>query len=250
MLYVTSLVFLCGCAESGEPRQDAEVVPVARWTPEKELKGDVANEVSLSSQVPIRSWKFIVLHHSATQSGSLESIDEIHRQRKDSSGRNWKGIGYHFIIGNGHGMEDGELRATFRWNDQLSGAHAGIRSYNDYGIGICLIGNFEKSGPTSAQMKTATQLVAHLKDEFGILPEQVVKHGDLKATACPGRLFPIEKIAQSSDAGLQPGSDVTRSRFSSEKSAHMEGIKNVVSAQRFRPRSQQDSAGASSAGRE
>lgn len=247
MFYLTSLIFLCGCAKSAEPHQDSQVVPAARWTPELKFKDIIANETCISPEVSINSWKFIVLHHSATESGSLESIDEIHRQRRDSSGRTWKGIGYHFVIGNGNGMKDGELRATFRWDDQLSGAHAGIRSYNDCGIGICLIGNFEKSGPTSAQMKTAIQLVAHLKDEFGILPEQVVKHGDLKATACPGRLFPIKKIAQSSDSGSQSERDITKRRFSSKKSTHTEGVRNVVSTQRFRPRSRQESAGSNDA---
>ena len=72
-----------------------------------------------------RSWNSIVLHHSATAGGSVESIDAVHRRQKDAAGRPWLGIGYHFVIGNGHSMDDGQIRPTFRWHQQLAGAHAG-----------------------------------------------------------------------------------------------------------------------------
>ena len=35
-----------------------------------------------------------------------------------------KGLGYHFVIGNGRGISDGELYVGYRWLDQLAGAHA------------------------------------------------------------------------------------------------------------------------------
>src|SRR6185369_5851266 len=85
-----------------------------------------------------RAWRFVVLHHTATETGDVETIDENHRARTDSSGRPWLGIGYHFVIGNGQGMADGLVEPTFRWNDQLHGAHAGDQIHNEYGIGICL----------------------------------------------------------------------------------------------------------------
>jgi N-acetylmuramoyl-L-alanine amidase len=141
-----------------------------------------------------RKWNSIVLHHTAANRGSVESIHETHIQRKDSKGNPWLGIGYHFVIGNGNGMEDGEVQPTFRWREQLHGAHAGKRSYNQLGIGITLIGNFEKSPPTEAQLNSVKQLVAQLKNEYSIPDDQVFGHSEVKATACPGKLFPLEEV--------------------------------------------------------
>lgn len=186
----------------------------------------------IEANTEFRPWKYIVIHHTATLSGSVESIHEKHLQRRDASGRHWRGIGYHYLIGNGNGMEDGEIQATFRWRDQLSGAHAGQQQFNEYGIGICLVGNFEQTGPTSAQQRAVRQLVSELKSRFGMTEEQILKHGDLKATACPGRLFPFEKIASVHPAGLQVTDGKERSRFTSVNSADMEGIKNVAAIQR------------------
>lgn len=143
-----------------------------------------------------RSWKFVVLHHSATEAGSVESIDAEHRQRTDSAGMPWRGIGYHFVVGNGHGLGDGVVAPTFRWTEQSAGAHAGQADYNEHGIGICLIGNFEQAHPTARQLESLQKLVGYLKGEYAIPSDRVLKHGDLKATACPGRNFPAASVAR------------------------------------------------------
>jgi len=75
----------------------------------------VSLPTGLEPEVASRHWKYIVFHHTATSSGDLASIDEEHRQRKDSQGKPWLGIGYHFLIGNGDGMADGLIEPTFRW---------------------------------------------------------------------------------------------------------------------------------------
>jgi hypothetical protein len=137
-----------------------------------------------------------VLHHTATEKGSVEDIHESHLQRKDAGGNHWLGIGYHFVIGNGKGMGDGVIEPTFRWREQLQGAHAGVADYNDLGIGIVLIGNFNEHPPTAAQLAAVKQLVATLKAAYGINSEDVVGHGDVKATECPGRYFPLGEIGQ------------------------------------------------------
>ena len=152
----------------------------------------------------MRSWKYLVVHHSATNGGSVESIDRNHKQRRDANGIPWRGIGYHFVIGNGQGMPDGKVQPTFRWDGQLSGAHAGRREFNELGIGICLIGNFEQSPPTEAQLQSARRLIQELMDEFGMDREQILRHGDLKVTACPGKLFSMETIAAPAGSGLIP----------------------------------------------
>jgi hypothetical protein len=143
---------------------------------------------------PSRTWTSIVLHHSATRGGDVASIDAVHRRQKDRQGRPWLGIGYHFVVGNGHPMGDGEVQATFRWRQQLSGAHAGQRDYNDHGIGICLIGNFDEADPTKKQLAAVGQLVRQLAERHAIGRERVIRHQDVHPTACPGRRFPWEQL--------------------------------------------------------
>ncbi len=145
--------------------------------------------------VASRDWRHIVIHHTATSRGSVESIHEAHLQRKDKSGNPWMGIGYHFVIGNGNGMPDGEIEPTFRWREQLHGAHAGSGIYNQHGIGIALIGNFDEAPPTPAQLAAVKRLVSTMKTEYGISSENVVGHSDIKATACPGRFFPMADVS-------------------------------------------------------
>ncbi len=140
--------------------------------------------------VPNRDWTSIVIHHTATDQGSVESIHEAHLARE------WLGIGYHFVIGNGNGMPDGEIAPTFRWREQLHGAHAGAEEFNQHGIGIALVGNFEKQPPTPAQLASIKRLVAVLKSEYHIDGEHVIGHREVKATACPGKLFPIEQVRE------------------------------------------------------
>lgn len=153
-------------------------------------------------QAKAREWTSIVIHHTATSRGSVESIHASHLRRKDAAGNPWLGIGYHFVIGNGNGMGDGEIEPTFRWRKQLHGAHAGDRQHNQHGIGIALVGNFEKQPPSKAQLLAIKRLVSTLKREYAIPAKNVVGHNSFRATACPGRYFPLTEVAQSESGTL------------------------------------------------
>ena len=158
-----------------------------------------------------RAWKYIVMHHSATSDGDVRTIDIDHLQRTDHAGEPWLGIGYHFVIGNGQAMGDGTVEATFRWRDQLQGAHAGSRLYNDQGVGICLIGDFDRSPPTPGQINAAERLVTMLRTRFAIPAANCIRHCDVQSTECPGRLFPLRQIIGIETAGL-PATSVGRLR--------------------------------------
>ncbi len=144
-----------------------------------------------------RDWKYIVLHHTASEEGDVESIHESHLKNKDKNGKPWLGIGYHFVIGNGKGMTDGEIEPTFRWKQQMQGAHAGVAEYNQFGVGIVLVGNFEDGPPTRSQVVSVKRLVRVLSREYEIQTAQIVGHGDVKATECPGSHFPLSEIRDS-----------------------------------------------------
>ena len=62
-------------------------------------------------------WEMIVIHDSGSLSGTVRDLDAEARQ----AGLN--GLGYHFVIGNGNGLSDGVVEASYRWNSQLAGAH-------------------------------------------------------------------------------------------------------------------------------
>jgi hypothetical protein len=154
--------------------------------------GDVIADPRWNAQIT-REWRHIVVHHSATPNGSMAAFDKDHRERNG-----WDGVGYHFVIGNGNGSGDGEVEPTYRWRQQLQGAHAGVAEYNQHGIGICLVGDFEHSGrPTPRQMASLRALVRFLQVKTGIPTYEVVGHGDLKCTACPGRWLDMAAFRQS-----------------------------------------------------
>jgi hypothetical protein len=134
-----------------------------------------------------RRWRWIVIHHSATQTGSAASFHREHRER------GWEGLGYHFVIGNGTGSGDGQVEVGYRWARQSRGAHAGELLYNEYGIGICLVGDFETAHPTSRQMASLTSLVRFLQGKCGIPLANIIGHDDVpgKKTRCPGKNFSV-----------------------------------------------------------
>ncbi len=153
-------------------------IPVEQLPESSRVKGDL--EVPLQKQ-----WRYVILHHSGTHSGSESSFDRYHREQKG-----WKGVGYHFVIGNGNGSPDGCIEVTFRWQEQMSGAHAGVNRYNRHGIGICLVGDFTEGEPTVRQMKSLVALVTYLQRRCGIPTPNILLHRQVKQTRCPGENFP------------------------------------------------------------
>jgi hypothetical protein len=164
----------------------------AETTPETLWKAEVTEAI----------WQYIVIHHSATHSGSVNSIHNEHRRRKDGNGNPWLGIGYHFVIGNGQGMTDGAVEPTFRWAEQLHGAHSGQALFNSRGIGICLIGNFEDAPPSKSQWQSVRSLVNVLAGRHGIAAKNIIGHSAVKNTSCPGKHFPLKDLQKSVNAGM------------------------------------------------
>ena len=137
---------------------------------------------------PNSQWSYIVIHHSDTEKGNARMIDRIHRKRGFTNG-----LGYHFLIDNGTlGRGDGEIEVGPRWTKQIDGAHCDAANMNHQGIGICLVGDFTKKGPSSAQMESLVSLVEQLRSSYGIPLSHVLRHKDVpgKRTACPGDDFP------------------------------------------------------------
>jgi N-acetylmuramoyl-L-alanine amidase len=141
---------------------------------------------------PARPWRWIVIHHSATPTGGAAAFDAMHRAK------GWDELGYHFVIGNGTDTRDGQIEVGPRWPKQKWGAHAKTpdNRFNDYGIGICLVGNFDVSHPTDAQIKSVAKLTAYLMKTYHIPADRVLGHKDTKPTDCPGSNVHIAQIRQ------------------------------------------------------
>jgi hypothetical protein len=143
-----------------------------------------------------KRWKAIVIHHSATDTGNVASIDDYHRRNNG-----WDGIGYDFLIGNGSGSGNGEVETTFRWTGQKTGAHCKTDESNwanESAVGICLVGNFDQSRPSSAQMASLMKLVRFLSDRYDIPASRIYGHnttpGHITTTSCPGRYFSLSYV--------------------------------------------------------
>lgn len=146
-----------------------------------------------------QSWKYIVLHHSATDSGSVKSFHRYH------TNQGYGGIAYHFVIGNGKGMKDGEVAETYRWKEQMAGTHVTVDSweYNVFGIGICIVGNLEKKPMTKKQKKALQKLIRKLMKKYRIAAGNVITHADVpfdddpgqkQKTKCPGKFLNIKEF--------------------------------------------------------
>lgn len=170
--------------------------------------------------LPPRDWEYIVIHHSASSDGKTydwEAIRKYHmsyRYLGDSITKDlaehlqqsgvkgvippWRDIAYNF------GIEKVHYGYTFLKGRPLSdiGAHAGTdvsKKFNEEGIGICLVGNYDIIALTELQRQMLKELVLVLMDMFGIPATKVIGHKEVYPLlnipiekTCPGKLFDMQ----------------------------------------------------------
>lgn len=171
------------------------VIPVAAPPPKPVSASTLTAEVQkaiASAPVPARRWRTIVVHHSAMNEGSLRSLDRYHREERHME----NGLAYHFLIGNGNGMGDGEIAVGNRWKKQLEGGHLRSPVQNQTALGICLIGNFDEKPPTPKQLASLEALTRALLKRCQLTPDAVKTHQQINVvhTRCPGRYFPAREL--------------------------------------------------------
>jgi hypothetical protein len=116
--------------------------------------------------------KRIVFHHSLSDFGDANLIDDWHRQK------GYKMIGYHFVITKFGVIEKGRSM-------KYQGAHA-YRKNTD-SIGVCFIGDFNKYPIKQVQIAAAAKLVFQLQALSKSI--YIDFHVDSKKKVCPGVLF-------------------------------------------------------------
>jgi hypothetical protein len=168
----------------GGTLQARDATPIMRLTTSPaSLESIFETETALDAQ----RWQAIVIYHSGEFSGSARTIGDAHRTL------GLRGLGYHFVIGNGVGSADGGLEVGYRWMEQSTGAHATgpyADWYDRHAIGICLVGDGQRRQFSDRQMAQLLQLVRAIQRECGIPAGNVKLHSDIAPTEAPGWYFP------------------------------------------------------------
>jgi hypothetical protein len=140
-----------------------------------------------------RRWQFIVVHNSGTRQGNARAFDYYHRHVR----RMQNGLAYHFVIGNGTSTGNGQIEVGDRWRRQINGGHVHSDYLNNISLGICLVGDFNRSQPTRAQLDSCEELIRYLRERCGKVDRHdivVRPHREMNpprwATDCPGDDFP------------------------------------------------------------
>ena len=148
-------------------------------------------------KAPVKAgrWKYIVIHHSGVDTGTVQSMDKYHREVRHME----HGLAYDFVIGNGSGMADRQIAGTKRWMQQLDGGHLASEAQNKIALGICLVGNFDQHPPTSKEMSSLRALVEALMVRCRLTPQAVKTHQQINVvhTRCPGSKLPTKAFLDS-----------------------------------------------------
>ena len=144
------------------------------------------------TQTPLqlRRWQAIVIHDSGAVVGSAATIDRAHRRLGRGS------LGYHFVI-NGPSGHDGQIERGQRWRLQTHGAHSvGDRGawFNEYAIGICLIGDLAQQPLSVAQTEQLVWLVQRLQVRFDIPAQRVYLPTNLGADIRPANQLLEDRV--------------------------------------------------------
>lgn len=136
--------------------------------------------------------EYIIIHHFGFPKATFSSIKAKHVDELK-----WADIGYHYVIGNGNGIPDGEV---IRGRPIEMGA-CQSRGFNSKAIGVLLVGNFDISYPSKTQWEALRALVKRLMEEHDIPADNVLGHREIYALqgreaerSCPGWKFDMDKL--------------------------------------------------------
>jgi len=118
----------------------------------------------------------LIIHCSDTEgpeTGATEAIRRYHMYE-----RGYSDIGYHFVIERSGEVKYGRPEAT-------PGAHC--KGANKHSIGICLVG---KKTFRPAQLKSLTELMTELLEEYGLPVTAIAGHQDFASAKAQGKTCP------------------------------------------------------------
>ena len=121
---------------------------------------------------------YIVIHHSASENQNAHDYARYHLSK------GWPGIGYHYVI-----QPNGQIFQT----QELTTVSYHVKNHNTISLGIVLSGDLNQHPMSNAPRRALILLIRRLKV---MLPNdlQVVGHGELKATDCPGAFVDVGSL--------------------------------------------------------
>jgi len=129
----------------------------------------------------------IIVHHFGTDD-YYHNID-LQKLAAENHFKRYPEYHYHYVI-----LTNGQI---LKGNpDDVVVWHANNNDVNDTSVAVCLWGNFSKTEPTKAQIKSLVALLKKLVRKYKISPENILGHRDVgdEWTECPGdylyRLLP------------------------------------------------------------
>lgn len=171
----------------------------ADWGADESYRLDgESNEIWARTYQPVQ--KFII-HHTAGSDGGDDPAATVrgiyYYHAKVVNGTGWGDIGYNYLIDPAGTVYEGRYGG-----DGVVGGHtynsATDVNYNYGSAGIALLGNFESSTPSAAAQEALATLVAQKGWLHRVAPNgtgfflsgdlpNVVGHGDVDSTLCPGK---------------------------------------------------------------
>jgi hypothetical protein len=170
------------------------IVTRAAWGADEKLRS--SNGEGCATPNYDTTIKAAIVHHTAgsnsyraSQSAAIvRGIYAFH-----TKSRGWCDIGYNLLVDKYGKVFEGRFGGV--WN-VVHGAHA--TSWNTDTVGLSLMGNFETARPTKAMMNSAAKVLAWKLEGFyrdptakvtlaGKRINVIAGHGDVMATACPGK---------------------------------------------------------------
>lgn len=151
----------------------------------------------------------IIIHHTATEEDTPESIKRYHtsyrvdgnivtkedfeRRLAEGGGRvfthPWSDIGYNYIIGGGKRCKTKIFKGR---PEEKAGAHT--KGHNHDSIGITVVMNGDKRPPTKAQMDKLVFLCNMLCQKHGIPTRMIEPHRKYTDKTCPGKKFNMKRL--------------------------------------------------------
>jgi hypothetical protein len=194
--------------EQGTTAKTSKAVKVAKPAKKKKKKKMTREQVTahntellatLNEGLPERDfdWKYIVIHHTASEWSSLERIDRYHREKFEDP----DGIEYHFLIGNGKKRPGGYIELG-RWRLQKLAIHLFKPEGAPQAIAVSLVGNLHERKIKETQYDALLELVARLMKDHDIPIERITTHTgvDGNLTVCPGKHFPYRRLIKDLEA--------------------------------------------------
>ena len=131
----------------------------------------------------LKEIKFLIIHHSQRDTDSPKDIKKRHLKR------GWEDIGYHYLIKKNGKISKGRSK-------KYIGAH--VLGHNKNSLGICLIGNLDKSLPTRKQLEKLIIFLKKLSKKYNIPVKNVLGHREFPnvTKTCPGNLVKMNLIRE------------------------------------------------------